>query len=262
MLNAEYPPIRADPQLEQRIKLGREFPDPANPARARSQFQQQRPGSRRPEPTGAKPGTRGVKKAKRAERRSMCTIRSRSRERSPPKPEETHPSSSACPLSIRRAVEQWRRVETATAGPAAAAAAAFGERSEGLRGAERTGRPARARCEMIGLAVVRGGVCRRSEARRERRRMEATDGGWSRPGWHPSSPGPRVRSRSTTPAVLRRVAARHRAGPRLLSCALRSPVSLPQSHCSTLVHGCTVHMDHYLFFFPNTLPRLPIPLAL
>ncbi|CAD6202194.1 unnamed protein product [Miscanthus lutarioriparius] len=57
----EYPPIRADPQLEQRIKLGSEFPDPANPARARSQFQQQRPGSRRPEPTGAKPGTRGAK---------------------------------------------------------------------------------------------------------------------------------------------------------------------------------------------------------
>lgn len=175
----------------------------------------------------------------------MCTIRSRSRERerSPSKPEETHPSSSSdCPPSIRRAAEQWWwRVETATAGgpPPPPAAAAFGARSERLRGgdeedeggAELRLRPASARrCEMIGLA-------RHGTARRDGRRMEATDGGWSRPGWHPSPPpprgGPRVRSRSTTTpaAVLRRVATRHRAAPAPgLPCAptaLQSPSSSP-----------------------------------
>ena len=45
---------------------------------------------------------------------------------------------------------------------------------------------------------------------------------------------------------LRRVAARHRAGRG--SCHVLYALQAPSSHCSTLVHGCTVHMDHYLFF--------------
>jgi len=51
---------------------------------------------------------------------------------------------------------------------------------------------------------------------------------------------------------LRRVAARHRAGRG--SCHVLYALQAPSSHCSTLVHGCTMNMDHYLFFQPPSAP--------
>ena len=103
-------------------------------------------------------------------------------------------------------------------------------REDGARGGRAGLLLTRARCEMTGLARQR----RRGPARRERRRMEGTDGGWRPPGWHPSSPGPRVRSRSTTPAicVASQLATARVAAPATCSTLSRLPPP-------TVAHSCT-----------------------
>jgi len=233
LLNAEYPLIRADPQLEQRIKLGREFPDPANPARARSQFQQQRPGSRRPEPTGAKPGTRGVKKAKGAERRSMCTIRSRSRALTA---QARRDSSLLLALLLRLpSLDPARGGAVAESGDGdgwtcccccfwRTQRATARSREDGARGGRAGLLLTRARCEMIGLARQR----RRGPAQRgaagapsdggDGRRMEAA---WLS-SIIPRAPG-QIKIHYCSPASRRNSPPR---GSRLLPRALRSPGSL------------------------------------
>jgi len=119
-------------------------------------------------------------------------------------------------------------------------------REDGARGGRAGLLLTRARCEMIGLARQR----RRGPAQRgaagapsdggDGRRMEAA---WLA-SIIPRAPG-QIKIHYCSPAS-RRVATRHRAGRG--SCHVLYALQSPSSHCSTLVHRCTVHMDHYLFF--------------